>query len=39
LMLTPALTIAEPLLEGFTATLRGLLEGGAALTSPAERAP
>jgi 4-aminobutyrate aminotransferase/(S)-3-amino-2-methylpropionate transaminase len=39
LMLTPALTIAEPLLEGFTAALRGLLEGGAALASPAERAP
>jgi 4-aminobutyrate aminotransferase-like enzyme len=27
LVLTPPLTIAEALLEGFTTTLRGLLEG------------
>jgi hypothetical protein len=27
LIVTPALTIAESLLEGFTSTLRGLLEG------------
>jgi 4-aminobutyrate aminotransferase-like enzyme len=35
LMLTPALTIAEPLLEGFTVFLRGLLEASG---GPQERA-
>jgi 4-aminobutyrate aminotransferase/(S)-3-amino-2-methylpropionate transaminase len=39
LMLTPALTIAEPLLEGFTATLRGLLDGGRAAPGTREPAP
>ena len=34
LVLTPALTIAERLLEGFAAALRGLLEGTAARSSP-----
>ena len=28
LVLTPALTISEDLLDGFVVTLRGLLEGG-----------
>jgi 4-aminobutyrate aminotransferase / (S)-3-amino-2-methylpropionate transaminase / 5-aminovalerate transaminase len=36
IVLTPALTIAEALLDGFVATLRGLLEGRAAPSSAGE---